>query len=338
MSFEQDYPGLQQAQRKRPLLRVLIVFGVALLYALFCRLIFGWKELYEFFPIVSISFLTLVPMAFGGLTTFLGYRFGGPSAYWIYVAPMLVALLGFIGSFLVHLEALLCLVVAAPIMLPMAMIGGRIMAWLLYHRSTRLYVSVIVLLPFAVAPIEARWKAPPELVSIEDSIHILASPSDIWAEIASVRTIAREEVPFRWIYLLDFPRPIAATLDREGVGGQRRATFERDVSFFETVTDWEPERTIAFTIKADPEFIPHTAFDQHIIVGGRFYDVLDGRYVIRREGDGCRLLLTSTHRLSTRFNAYAGWWSRLVMNQIQSSILTVIKNRAELRAAQGARG
>ena len=206
------------------------------------------------------------------------------------------------------------------------------MGWLLYHRSRNLYVSILVLLPFAVAPIEARWKAAPELVSIADSIQIAASAADVWREIASVRAIGREEVPFKWIYLLDFPRPIAATLDREGVGGQRHATFERNVSFFETVTEWEPERSLAFTIKADPDFIPHTAFDQHIIVGGRFYDVLDGRYFIEAHEGGSRLVLTSNHRLSTPFNAYAGWWSRWVMNQVQSSILTVIKKRAETRS------
>lgn len=70
--------------------------------------------------------------------------------------------------------------------------------------------------------------------------------------------------------MLDYPRPIAATLDREGVGAKRHASFERNVPFFETVTDWERERAIGFAIKADPDFIPHTAFDRHIIVGGRF--------------------------------------------------------------------
>lgn len=333
MSFESDYFGIGQKPPRRSLRRVLIVFGVALLYALFARLVFGWEALKDYAPIVSISFLTLVPMAFGGLTTFLGYRFCGRSDFWLAVAPMLVTIIAFVGSFIAHLEALLCLVVALPIMLPMAWAGGMMMGWLLYHRSKNLYVSIFVLLPFAIAPIEARWKAKPELVSIEDSIQINASPADVWREIAGVRAIPREEVPFKWIYLLDFPRPIAATLDREGVGAQRHATFETNVSFFETVTEWEPEHSIAFAIKADPDFIPHTAFDQHIIVGGRFYDVLDGRYVIRPEGNGCQLVLTSTHRLSTRFNAYAGWWSRWVMNQVQSSILTVIKKRAEARSA-----
>lgn len=76
------------------------------------------------------------------------------------------------------------------------------------------------------------------------------------------------------------PRPIAATLDRKGVGGIRTATFERGVSFFEAVTEWKPAKALAFTIRADPEFDPHTAFDQHVIVGGRFFDVLDGHYEI----------------------------------------------------------
>jgi hypothetical protein len=82
-------------------------------------------------------------------------------------------------------------------------------------------------------------------------------------------------------------------------------------------------------------FIPHTAFDQHIIVGGRFYDVLDGIYEIEPiSANECRLHLTSHHRLSTRFNAYAAWWSVKIMDQIQGSILEVIRQRSESSESQ----
>jgi hypothetical protein len=102
------------------------------------------------------------------------------------------------------------------------------------------------------------------------------------------------------------------------------------VSFFEVVTEWQPAKKLSFTIKADPDFVPHTAFDEHIIVGGRFYDVLDGTYEIEPTSDGaCTLHLSSTHRLSTPFNWYAGWWSEWVMSQIQGSILEVIRKRCE---------
>jgi len=98
----------------------------------------------------------------------------------------------------------------------------------------------------------------------------------VWNQIYEVPAIGREEIPNQWIYHLGFPRPVAAMIDHQGVGGKRHATFEGNVSFFEVVTHWEPAKKLSFTIKADPEFIPQTAFDEHIIVGGRFYDVLDG--------------------------------------------------------------
>ena len=64
-------------------------------------------------------------------------------------------------------------------------------------------------------------------------------------------------------------------------------------------------------------------------MGGRFYDVLDGTYEIEKKEGYCILHLKSNHRLSSPFNSYAGFWSEWVMNQIQGSILTVIKNRCE---------
>ncbi len=55
-------------------------------------------------------------------------------------------------------------------------------------------------------------------------------------------------------------------------------------------------------------------------------------YEIERLGPNrCRLHLTSNHRLSTRFNAYAAWWSEKIMAQIQGSILEVIRIRAEAK-------
>jgi hypothetical protein len=196
--------------------------------------------------------------------------------------------------------------------------------------SGNLPVAAFLLLPFVVAPLEQQWEEPHQTRVMRNSVEIGAAPAVVWDQIQEVAAIRRMEIPSQWIYRLGFPRPVAATLDREGVGGKRHATFEGGVSFYEVVTHWEPSVKLAFSIQADPEFIPHTAFDEHIIVGGRFYDVLDGTYEIEEIGPGrCRLHLSSTHRLSTRFNAYAGWWSEWVMDQIQGSILEVIRKRCE---------
>ena len=126
-------------------------------------------------------------------------------------------------------------------------------------------------------------------ISISDSI---TTPETIWKEIASVPEIQSDEIRQSWIYQLGFPKPLAATLDYEGVGGKRIATFEREVSFFEVIETWSPPELLSFSIEADPAFIPANA---STIVGGRFYDVLDGTYRIEPLGPNrCRLHLTST--------------------------------------------
>jgi len=129
---------------------------------------------------------------------------------------------------------------------------------------------------------------------------------------------------------MGFPRPVSATLSRPGVGGVRLARFERGLVFTETVTEWEPNRRLSFTIDPNTESIPATTLDQHVTIGGEHFDVLDGTYRIEPVGANEVILhLSSTHRLSTRFNFYAQFWSDLVMRQIQDNILEVIRHRAE---------
>lgn len=45
------------------------------------------------------------------------------------------------------------------------------------------------------------------------------------------------------------------------------------------------------------------------------------------------LHLSSRHRLSTRFNFYAGLWTDFIMRDIQGNILRIIKNRSEVTPA-----
>lgn len=287
--------------------------------------------------VVGFSFLVGVPAAIGFLSVSIGRWCG--SDRWVrdgMVIPWIVIAVGCVASVVTGMEAILCVLIAAPVFSLATIFGAAVAHQLLPRNGSGLFqVTVAAFFPFLLALPESFWHWPDEVRTREDVIEISAPAEVVWKEIASVRPIAREELPDSWIYTVNFPRPIAATLDREGVGGIRTATFERGVSFFEAVTEWEPPRALAFTIKADPEFIPHTAFDQHIVVGGRFFDVLDGRYEIEPLPSGrCRLHLSSRHRLSTRFNGYAGWWSGLIMGEIQGTILEVIRHRSERAVAR----
>ena len=314
--------------------------GVGLLYGLITRLTWGYEPLQKIFGTpVSGSYLFLTPFVLGILVAIVGMAIS-PSrilAVWGFLMPFCAVSVGAIAAALTGLEASFCILVAYPILVVMASFGGLVATVMmrgLGSRRTYFLTPVFIFLPYLVAPFEQLLEIPPKKISITDSIVVDAPAEVIWGQIASVPTIEEEEIRNSWIYQRGFPKPKAATLDFEGVGGKRVATFEREVSFFEVIDEWSPPETLSFSIEADPAFIPANAFDEHIIVGGRFYDVLDGRYRIEPlSGNRCRLHLTSTHKLGSHFNSYAGWWSKVIMTEIQTTILEVVANRAEKEAA-----
>jgi hypothetical protein len=101
--------------------------------------------------------------------------------------------------------------------------------------------------------------------------------------------------------------------------------------FTETVSQWIPQSDLQFSIRANTNAIPASTLDEHVTIGGAFFDVLQGEYVLERRPDGTLLHLTSQERLSTHLNPYAGIWTDAVMRSIQSQILEVIRRRSESR-------
>ena len=321
--------GRPKARKAAALTCLIIVLGYAGLF----RWIFAEPWMSGSGGVVSMSFIFSVPFACGALSVAIG-RWCGSDGWWLnaLVTPAFIMAIGLFICICAQIEAMICVIMASPILFAGTALGGSI-AHLLLPRNRplpHLHITVAVFLPFLTAFAESRLDAPTETKAITNSINIQAAAGEVWPLIASVDAITPEEIPDSWIYRIGFPKPIAATLDHNGLGGIRTATFQRGVSFFEEITVWDQPKKLSFSIHADPDFIPKSAFDQHIIVGGRFYDVLDGTYEIEATGaDTCILHLTSNHRLSTRFNAYAGWWSLRIMDQIQGSILEVIRTRAE---------
>jgi hypothetical protein len=193
----------------------------------------------------------------------------------------------------------------------------------------------ILLAPLAVAPLENRLPAPVEVRTVQTSIDIAATPEAVWPEIARVRRFEEGEHSFSLSHWIGFPRPVEATLSHEGVGGVRHASFERGVVFVETVTAWEPNVHLAFDIDADPGSIPMRALDEHVTVGGPYFDVLSGDYRIEPLGkDRVRLHLASRHRVSTHINPYARLWTDFILADTQRYILRILRQRAEGEAGR----
>jgi uncharacterized protein YndB with AHSA1/START domain len=316
--------------------------GLGILYGLFCRVLFhGFDEWVRqaFGPvgvallgIMSISFLFLVPAALG----FIVIWFERGERRWarMLFGPWVSALIMTLCTVALQLEGWICVIMALPVILFMASLGGVIAGFARPKVQTdggrRLCVAAVALLPFVAGPLEALRTRSNELRTVACSIDIAATPAQVWRQIRSVPRITEAEHTFSWHHRVGFPRPTEAVLEGTGVGSVRYARFEGDLLFVEKVTEWDENRRLSFSIKADTANIPPTTLDEHVIIGGPYFDVLHGTYWIEELGpDRVRLHLASDQRLATGFNAYAAWWTEWVMADLQDYILRIVKARAE---------
>jgi len=306
------------------------LLGVALgaAYGFVARLAVGRSSLAGTYAVMTLRFLVLVPFAMGYLTV---RSVRSPSLAFRVLSPWVPCLIVVAAAWLVGAEGSICIVMALPLMLPLASLGGIVGA----SQAGRVSVAlpVVAVLPWVIMPLERGRPAVKRFVTTTTSITVAAPPATVWPLVVSVDSITRREQRTALFSTIGFPKPVAATLDRPGVGGVRTATFEHGIVFRETIIAWEPERRIRFTIS--PDAIPATTLDPHVTIGGPYFDVLTGTYELHPLADGgTQLVLTSEHRVSTAFNPYAVWWADRVMRSIQTNILDVLRDRAERSSRQ----
>lgn len=199
------------------------------------------------------------------------------------------------------------------------------------ERSGRLDISLLILLPFLTAPLESIIKTIPGKYEAYTYIDITQStPDKIWSNVTKVKEI-KEDQDKGWLTkLLGFPRPVKAELNYDGVGASREAIFSGGLTFHEKVLNYVDKKKMQFSIKAFPYEIPSTTMDKHVVIGGDYFDVLDGTYELQKINKTTyRLHLYSHFKLTTTFNFYASYWAGWIMKDIQNNILQVIKQRAE---------
>jgi hypothetical protein len=305
-----------------------MAFG--LVYGVAARFLFERNEMGSWFATMTCSFLTLVPLAMGFLTV---RAHPNPSLRYRLLAPWIPITLTVLVSWAVGWEGAICIVMAYPILLITGSFGGLLGGWSRLRPVAP--AGALILIPWLLAPVEARWHPGPTVREVETAITIRAPAEVVWRNVIEVPSIAPAELRPALFTRMGFPRPISATLTGTGVGAIRHARFAGGVLFVETVTDWVPEHRLSFIIRAQTDSIPPSTLDPHVTIGGEYFDALSGTYELEEVSDGVRLILKSTHRLSTRFNFYSGLWSDAVMRSIQRNILEVLAARCETQAGGG---
>jgi FtsH-binding integral membrane protein len=316
---------------KQKLIITLKIIVIPTVYALLLRLLFGVTTWNGIFNMMSKTFLFLLPSIVGALTVYFSKEDKVKKLSYRILIPWMPIFAFFFITLFFALEGWPCLLMILPIFLIAASVGGLVGGYFkLKKRDNNVYVSILTLLPLLISPIENYIGANTTPYKAYTYIDINASADKIWCNVTRVREIKKEQDKGWLTNLLNFPRPIKAELNFEGVGAYREAIFTNGLVFHETVTEYVDQKKMSFSIKALPHEIPLTTMDEHLVVGGKYFDVLNGTYELEKLNEKTyRLHLYSNFKLTTTFNFYASWWAKNIMKDIQNNILQIEKQRAE---------
>jgi len=310
----------------------LLAIAIPTLYAVLLRIIFGVKTWGDMFGVMTVTFLFVLPTIVGALTVYLSSEEKAKKHAYRVFAPWVPIFLFLIITISLAIEGWACWLMILPLFLVFASIGGFIGGYLkLRQRNDKLNISLLILLPFLISPLENLIETIPGTYKAYTYIDINAPAEKIWDNVTRVSEINEGDDKGYLSSFLGFPRPVKAELDFEGVGAYREAVFTNGLVFDETVTEYIDNKKMVFSIKANTYEIPSTTLDEHILIGGDYFDVLNGTYELEELENGMqRLHLYSHFKMNTTFNFYAGWWGKWIMKDIQNNILKIEKKRSEV--------
>jgi hypothetical protein len=305
-----------------------VALGIA--YGITFRLLFAQRSLLSS-DLVSVSFFFVVPFVIGFITVYLGTTEGKFGWAYAVFAPW-IAILGFLlVAMLLLLEGTVCVLMALPGFLVLSSLGG-VLARLLRKAPvpTAATLCSIAMLPIVFGPIERVVPVESTFDTVVTEVRIDAPPEVVWAQITEVAPIAEGELSWGLTRLLGVPQPVEAHMESTPAGWVRNTRWQRGVSFREVITDSREARYLRWTFDFPPSSVPEGVLDDHVMIGGRYFGLIDGGYSLEpSDGGGTRLVLRTRYRVTARPSPYARAWARLVMSDFHRVILELMRDRSE---------
>jgi len=311
------------------------IFALGAVYGLSMRFAFGlfsflnpYNHSFANGPMMW-SFVVLVPLLIG-LYTVYAARDKSPSFGFALFGPW-VPLLCFVGgTALLLIEGSICIAMALPVFCLLASLGG-VLGWIVIAviKPKPGVMNSLMLLPLLSGYVESQIQLPQEIHHSATSIYVAAKPEIIWHLINNATHIQPDEMKSGWAYRIGVPYPVEAITQTAADGHVRKLRWAKEVSFDEPITAWEENHFIRWSYSFRPDSFPKGALDEHVLIGGKYFDLVDTSYTLIPEADGTRLSIEIAYRVSTNFNWYSAWWGRMLVEDSAETILNFYKNRSE---------
>ncbi len=238
---------------------------------------------------------------------------------------------------MVQLEGLLCLLMAAPLGLGIAAMGGVLGRRIAVHDpqpALGLWVGLAMLPALAVD--DARQPST-ALREVRSAVEVDAPPMVVWQRVLAFPPLAE---PNELLFRLGIAYPQRAEIKGTGVGAIRYCVFSTG-PFVEPITHWEPGVRLAFDVTAQPDALQEWSPYAHVSAPH-----LDGYFASRRGEfrlvalpDGRTRLEGSTwYEMQLEPAAYWALIGDVIIAKIHARVLEHVRDvvEADVRGGTGA--
>jgi len=247
------------------------------------------------------------------------------------VACLSTALLG-LALLALAVEGIFCLVMAMPIALPLAAIGGTFgylvqrRRWL--QQGTPAFLSVLLIFVPGIQWMEHVAAPVPSVYIVRSAIDIKAPPEKVWKQVVAFAEIPP---PREWMFRAGIAYPIRAEILGSGPGAERHCVFSTG-AFVEPIEVWDEPRKLKFSVTSNPapmeEWTPYSHIEPPHLHG--FLVSNGGQFLLTTlPNGGTRLEGTTWYRHTLWPAAYWRLWSDAIVHQIHLRVLRHIRDEAE---------
>ncbi len=280
----------------------------------------------------GLGLFVVVPFAVGLIAVLLyGYR---RQPNWGECAGVAAAAVTLLGLTLVGfaMEGFVCLVMAAPLAFPLAILGGTVGYWIQRtgdptRRTPPVIQTMAIALPLLMAG-EHSLKPSASLLEVRSEVIIDAPPERVWANVIAFSELPE---PREWLFKIGIAYPRRAELHGTGVGAIRHCVFSTG-PFVEPIEVWDEPRLLRFGVTQNPppmeEWTPYRTVHPPHLDG--FLASERGQFLLVPLPDGrTQLEGTTWYRHHMWPERYWQWWSDYIIHRIHLRVLNHIKAQAE---------
>lgn len=248
----------------------------------------------------------------------------------ITVACASVGLIG-LGLLGFAVEGFFCLIMAAPLAFPLAILGGAF-GYLVQrqwsHVGSPAFLSLLLIFSPTIQVAEHIAAKPAPVYVVHSYLDINASPETVWKQV-----IAFSEIPppTDWIFHTGIAYPIRAEMIGSGPGAERHCVFSTG-AFVEPIQVWDKPHQLKFSVTSNPpamqEWTPYRRVEPPHLRG--FLVSKGGQFLLTPlPNGGTRLEGTTWYQHGLWPAAYWRVWSDAIIHRIHMRVLRHIRDEAE---------